>query len=538
MPSDNPNTHPTAPLDSSEPKYDAFLSYSSADRSLVRRIQRFLESYRPPNRAHPLRIYLDQTDMRGGSLPENISSAIADSRALVVCWSENAADSEWVKKEISEFRRLGREARIAIAHVGGTAGRPKNEVFAGIEPLEHDLRKAWRAWFLRPRAKLELLRLIAFLTNVEMRRLRNWARRRLFRNLLLSFGITLLPLVAVLSFRLPHWQLLPLSSREPPIEPLACEVVDGKLWVASAAEEAGIVSGARAFLVTYPDVLTKPGEKHERQQFFALPKRALPETVVSQSVARSIRSVLDASGVASQLKEFSLKERARIAQPRPDRFVLIQPIAREEASKEESKWAAMDRLPIPETAGTIVVVHENGNPPRLSRLSDLSPPRWRDRTADRKRQTSPARGMSVIWQNNGEIWLGIPGEGEISGGLWHSPDTGVTWRRIDGFFNVTSVGVRAASRGGRETVLVAEQSFKRLQGTEFIRGSSRLVERAADGSWIPSAAPPFDADSEIEICGETSAGTLYVRVNNQVYARRSRPLFATVVEALKPSLFR
>ncbi|HEU5283641.1 MAG TPA: toll/interleukin-1 receptor domain-containing protein [Burkholderiales bacterium] len=76
---------------SSEPRFDAFLSYSSADRPLVRRIQRFLESYRPPGRSQRLKVYLDEIDMRGGSLPENLSTALADSRSLVVCWSAAAA---------------------------------------------------------------------------------------------------------------------------------------------------------------------------------------------------------------------------------------------------------------------------------------------------------------------------------------------------------------------------------------------------------------------------------------------------------------
>jgi hypothetical protein len=532
MPSDKPNTDRSVSLDSFEPKYDAFLSYSSVNRSLVRRIQRFLESYRPPNRAHRLRIYLDQTDMRGGSLPENISTALADSGALVVCWSENAAASEWVRDEISEFRRLGRETRIAIAHVARTAGRPKNAVFAGIEPLEHDLRKAWRAWFLTPRAKLELLRLIAFLTNVEMRSLRNWARRRLLRNLLLGFAVALLPLGAVLSFPLPHWHLLPLASKDPPIEPLACEVVDGKLWVATWSESAGEVSGARAFFVTYPDVLAKPEKRVERQRFFELRKRALPLSLIPQGLASHVRSVLDASGVNSRLEEISPREPPRIAQPGPGRFLLIQPIARAQPTAEELKWAAMDRLPIAETAGSIVVVYEQGSAPQASNVTDLSPMRWRERTPDNKRRTSPARGISVLWQDSGELWIGVPGEGEITGGLWHSSDRGSTWRRVDGFFNVTSLSLRPASGRGSETVLVAEQSFKRLHGTEFVQGSSRLVERNSDGAWIPSAAPPFDAASEIEICGDTPNGTLYVRVNNQVYERQSRPLYRAMMEAM------
>src|SRR5262245_20568975 len=77
-------------------KFDAFLTYTSADRRIVRRIQRFLESFRPPKGSRSLSVYLDETDMRGGSLPDNLSQALVESGALVVCWSERAAASSWV----------------------------------------------------------------------------------------------------------------------------------------------------------------------------------------------------------------------------------------------------------------------------------------------------------------------------------------------------------------------------------------------------------------------------------------------------------
>src|SRR5690242_7794726 len=98
-------------------KFDAFLTYNRGDRRVVRRIQRFLESYRRPNQSRHLSVYLDHTDMRGGSLPDNLRQALAESRALVVCWSDHAAASSWVKQEIAEFRRLGREREIAVVHV-------------------------------------------------------------------------------------------------------------------------------------------------------------------------------------------------------------------------------------------------------------------------------------------------------------------------------------------------------------------------------------------------------------------------------------
>jgi len=519
-------------IESSEPKFDAFLSYNSADRPVVRRIQRFLESYRPPNRPRRLRVYLDETDMRGGSLPENLSQALADSRALVVCWSDKAAGSPWVKTEIVDFRNLGQESRIAVVHVGGAGPTVEHEAFTGLKPVEHDLRRGWRAGVLTPTGRLELLRLIAFLTDVDMRVLRNWARRRALRNAAVALAVATLPVGGVMSLRLSHWDPVSLSHYDQPIEPIACEVVAGKLWVASWYEAAGEVSGARAYFVTYPDVLTNPTKQIARPTSFALPKRALPRTMVSRDLWNRVKTVVEKSGATDWLARHPRwEDAARVVEPHPGHLVFILPIARGEPDEQELRWAAMDRLPIPETDGTLLVVHENGSSPRVSTVSDLSPPLWRDRTADKPSRTSPARGMSVVWQQNGEIWIGVPGERGIAGGLWHSSDAGESWQRVDGFFSVTSIDLRVA-RNGEETVMVAEEHFKRVSGTEFIEGSSRVVQRAPDGNWTRSDAPPYGPNSEVEICGTLPDGTRHVRVDKQIYRQSSRPLYRFVVDVI------
>lgn len=520
-------------IESSEPKFDAFLSYSRADRPMVRRIQRFLESYRPPGRSRRLKVYLDETDMRGGSLPENLSEALADSGALVVCWSDHAASSHWVTTEISQFRDLGRGNRIVVTHVAGPGPTVTHSAFAGMEPLEHDLRNGWRAWVLTPRAKLELLRLIAFLTDVDLRALRNWARRRMLRNVLIALGVAILPIVVVLSLRLPTWEPVSWFHYDQPIEPIACEVVDGKLWVATWSEAAGEHSGVRAYFVTYPDVLGNPQKQVERPQSFTLPKRALPSTMVSQDFLNNVREVLEEHSITDQLGRLVRPDVARFAQPNPGQFMYIRPFG--EPEEQDIRHAAIDRMPTPETTGTFIVVYEKGNQPRVSMNRHLSPPRWQERTADKQRRTFPARGMSVAWQRNGEIWIGVPGERDNAGGLWHSPDAGKTWQRVERFRNVTSIDLRRAPNGGDETVVVAEQSFKRLRDAEFSPGSSRVEERTSDGKWISSDAPPHGSDSEIEICGTLPDGTLHVRVDRRVYQQHNRPLYRWVIDVLRPS---
>jgi hypothetical protein len=466
--------------------------------------------------------------MCGGSLPKNLSKALSESRALVVCWSEKAAHSPWVEKEIMQFRDLGHEHRIAIVHVAGGGPTVKHAALSGLEPVEHDLRRGWRGGLLTPTGKTELLRLIAFLTGVEMRVLRNWARRRAFRNMVIALAVAILPLAGILSLPLPTWDPLSLSYSGESIEPIACEVVDGKLWVASWSDAAGEVSGTRAYFMAYPDVLNDAGKQIPRPQSFTLPKRALPKTMVNMHLMDRVTTVLEESGVSDQLKRLPLPDVLRVAEPRPDHFVLIQPFGAPE--DQDLKHAAIDNLPISETTGAVIVVYEKNTPPRISTVNGFAPPRWRERTADRKRRMSPSRGISVAWLNNGEIWIGVPGEREIPGGLWHSADAGKSWKQVDDFVNVTSIDSRMAANGEKETVMVAEQSFKRLRGTEFIQGKSRVQEQVPDGSWMPSEAPPHGTDSEIEICGNLADGRLHVRVDKQIYQQGTRPLFRSVIK--------
>jgi hypothetical protein len=354
--------------------YDAFLSYSRADGAAVRRIQRFLESYRPPGRTARLKVYLDETDMRGGSLPENLSVALSQSRVLVVCWSDHAARSHWVNVEIAEFRKLGRPADIAVAHVAGDGPTVRHEAFAGLAPIEHDLRHGWFGWFLRSKARIELLRMIAFLTGVEMRQLHNWARRRLLRNASIGVAVGLLPMVGVLSVTQPHWESVAsnLTFDEAPMQPLACEVIDDKLWVAAWSEAAGEVSGARNYFVTYPDALADPFEVVARPRHFELARRALPERLVDPDVMRQAAEILGSRDVADKLAQDPPGDVLRIAQPRPDRFLFIQPIALSE-SETANTPPVNDGSSEPETNGSWVVTH-NGSEAKIMKVGDLSPP--------------------------------------------------------------------------------------------------------------------------------------------------------------------
>jgi hypothetical protein len=517
--------------DSAALQYDAFLSYSRADGAAVRRIQRFLESYRPPGRSSGLKVYLDQTDMRGGSLPENLTAALGQSRVLVVCWSDNAARSPWVNAEIAAFRKLGRPSDIAVMHVAGDGPTVTHEAFAGLTPIEHDLRDGWFGWFLKSRAKIELLRLIAFLTNVEMRVLHNWARQRQLRNAAIGAAVALLPVVGVLSITQPHWESVAtnLIYDEAPMQPLACEVVDGKLWVAAWSESADICSGTCNFFVAYPDVLAQPPKVVERSDFSMLAKRALPKPEVDHNVVGRIEQDLAASGLAAKLAKEKNGDVIRIARPRPDRVVLIQPLALD-AGTASLAQVNSNEFPVRETDGSMVAVLQEGSEPRLVKVETLSPPLWED-PETRKHDPSPASAISVAWQANDEIWIGVEGERNAPGGLWHSADGGASWAKVDGFESVTSLDLVPAG-DGNEKLLVAEDNFERIVNTSPVPGSARIVENAGGDTWIPAEAPPHGSDSKIELCGTLPDGVFNVRVGGTIYQKSSRSLLRSLLDRL------
>jgi hypothetical protein len=49
--------------------FDAFLSYSSADRKVARHIQDFLQRFRSRKTGRYVRVYRDETDIRGHNRP-------------------------------------------------------------------------------------------------------------------------------------------------------------------------------------------------------------------------------------------------------------------------------------------------------------------------------------------------------------------------------------------------------------------------------------------------------------------------------------
>ena len=109
-------------------KYFAFVSYSSKDKRWGRWLHRRLENYVIPRKVRalaaeqgrelPSRLrpcFRDRDELAGAAdLGEKISKALRDTGYLVVLCSKRSARSEWVNKEIKDFRALDPENKDRI----------------------------------------------------------------------------------------------------------------------------------------------------------------------------------------------------------------------------------------------------------------------------------------------------------------------------------------------------------------------------------------------------------------------------------------
>lgn len=118
-------------------KYWAFISYSHRDEAWARWLHRALETYRIPkqlarrsatrdggpsaDRIYP--VFRDRDELSGGfDLSEKITSALYQSRFLLVICSPRAAASRHVQHEIEIFENFGREKRVLCLIVDGEPG--------------------------------------------------------------------------------------------------------------------------------------------------------------------------------------------------------------------------------------------------------------------------------------------------------------------------------------------------------------------------------------------------------------------------------
>jgi len=199
---------------SSDQQYWAFISYSSKDKKWGQWLHKRLENYPIPEEfrgselfdgavlGKNLRpVFRDRDELSGSSeLGPAIEKALRSTRFLIVLCSKNSAQSEWVNKEIADFKAMGKEGNILALILDGdpnasSQGRPEDECFPPelrypIEPLAGDLRKEGDG---KERGFLKVLAGIAQLDfdKLYRRHERAQARKRLMA------GVTALSLIAL-----------------------------------------------------------------------------------------------------------------------------------------------------------------------------------------------------------------------------------------------------------------------------------------------------------------------------------------------------
>ncbi|MFJ2835253.1 toll/interleukin-1 receptor domain-containing protein [Nocardia sp. NPDC087230] len=103
------------------PAYDAFLSYSHADRAIAAGIQRGLHRIgRRVGRLHALRVFRDATDLTASpDLWGKVAEAMDQARYCIVVLSPHSAASEWVDREIGYWLRTRGPDQLLFVVAGG-----------------------------------------------------------------------------------------------------------------------------------------------------------------------------------------------------------------------------------------------------------------------------------------------------------------------------------------------------------------------------------------------------------------------------------
>jgi hypothetical protein len=494
-------------------RYDAFLSYASADRRRARRIHRFLERWRARSDSRRLHVFFDETDIRGGRLDAELQRAVHEARTLIVCHSPASADSKWVAQEITAFRAKPESDRLAVAIVAGSgdAASIGRSVIPAAEVRIHDLRRGWRLAWLGLGAEIELLRLLAFVADVDLRTLRNWHLRRTISQLALVVLAVIAPLWLLLQWPMDQWQALDLRTPRGPIYAISAEVRNGALWTASWFRSQR-PQGWDDKLRYIPDSLA--AETVELFDNGAPRHRLAPIDRLPPEVANRLPAFNPAAYTDRPVADTALA-----CEPVPGRFVVVVPLGLNRDERSQANDDAHDfGKPISEAWGSLVVTSDGGHL-ETAVLEGLRPA-WAE-PGENERLIPPSRGAPVAWGPDGELWLGYRGrEGDESAGLWRRARGSREWTREPGFSNPFSIELEVAD-GRTVAVTVAEQHRDVWRGALLQPHPTRVMTRSLDDSeWrVEPTMPPFGTRSEVELVGMLDGARL-VRVDERVFQHR------------------
>ena len=117
-----PADRPTARASEPRRRYDAFISYSHADRPIAKGLQQGLQRIgRRMGQLHALRVFRDDTDLAADpDLWGRVTEAMDRSRYLIVVLSPHARASQWVDREVAYWRDLRGMDQLLLVLAGGS----------------------------------------------------------------------------------------------------------------------------------------------------------------------------------------------------------------------------------------------------------------------------------------------------------------------------------------------------------------------------------------------------------------------------------
>lgn len=200
------------------PQYSAFISYSHRDARFAKALQHDLEKFHIPRPVVERlgrdgdrlgTIFRDVSDLGAATrLTEALTDALANSQAVIVVCSPAARQSDWVRQEILEFRRLRGEGATILPVVAPQAGDAAAEAYfptalGETPPLAADARRSADG------RRGALLKLVAGLLGTRLDDLIQRDARRRQRRLVAGITVT-----AVIALSMAVLAAFALSARE------------------------------------------------------------------------------------------------------------------------------------------------------------------------------------------------------------------------------------------------------------------------------------------------------------------------------------